>query len=132
MPKANKVRRSRGPTSSSKERNVSPLESNKHNKQSKRQDNNASNEVPTRRQAEDGLSRGQRKRNAKKEQYLRRENMILSTLALRRKDEQKKRIDGLDALKEALNGVLTRTASKASTSTSSKHDEGKRNEKKPK
>jgi hypothetical protein len=48
------------------------------------------------------LSRGQRKRFAKREQYMKRENMILSSLQLRREDEQKKRIDGLDAVKKAL------------------------------
>lgn len=49
-----------------------------------------------------GLSRGQRKRLAKREQYLKKEKMILSTLMLQRREEQKKRIDGLDAIREAL------------------------------
>lgn len=48
------------------------------------------------------LSRGQRKRNAKREQYLRKEKMILSTLMLQKQEEQKKRIDGLDAIRDAL------------------------------
>lgn len=48
------------------------------------------------------LSRGQRKRQAKREQFLKKEKMILSSLLLRRQDQQKKRIDGLDAIKEAL------------------------------
>lgn len=48
------------------------------------------------------LSRGQRKRQAKRDQYLKREKMILSTLKLHKIEEQKKRIDGLDAIKEAL------------------------------
>jgi ABC-type dipeptide/oligopeptide/nickel transport system ATPase component len=48
------------------------------------------------------LSRGQRKRQAKRDQYLKREKMILSTLKLHKMEEQKKRIDGLDAIKEAL------------------------------
>jgi len=48
------------------------------------------------------LSRGQRKRQAKREQYLKREKMILSTLKLQKMEEQKNRIDGLDAIKEAL------------------------------
>jgi hypothetical protein len=48
------------------------------------------------------LSRGQRKRQAKKDQYLKKENMILSTLMLQKQDEQKRRIDGLDAIREAL------------------------------
>jgi hypothetical protein len=53
------------------------------------------------------LSRGQRKRQAKREQYLRRERMILSTLKLKHQEEQKKRLDGLDALKEALMEVAS-------------------------
>ena len=48
------------------------------------------------------LSRGQRKRHAKREQFLRKEKMILSSLMLQRQEEQKKRIDGLDAIKQAL------------------------------
>ena len=49
-----------------------------------------------------GLSRGQRKRQAKRDQYLQREKMILSSLMLKREEEQKKRIDGFDNLKKAL------------------------------
>ena len=49
-----------------------------------------------------GLSRGQRKRQAKREQYLKREQMILSTLKLKQEEEQKTRIDGLDAIRAAL------------------------------
>jgi Ribosome biogenesis protein SLX9 len=48
------------------------------------------------------LSRGQRKRLFKREQYLKRERMVMSSLKLKKQDEQAKRIDGLDALKEAL------------------------------
>jgi Ribosome biogenesis protein SLX9 len=51
------------------------------------------------------LSRGQRKRQAKREQYLKREKMILSSLRLQREEEQKHRLDGLDALKEAITTV---------------------------
>lgn len=48
------------------------------------------------------MSKGQRKRLAKRNQYLKKENMVLASLKLKKEDEQKKRIDGLDALKEAL------------------------------
>jgi len=48
------------------------------------------------------LSRGQKKRLAKREQYLRREKLVMSSLRLQRQEEQKKRIDGMDAIKEAL------------------------------
>jgi hypothetical protein len=53
------------------------------------------------------LSRGQRKRLAKREQYLRKERMVMSSLKLKREEEQKKRIDGLDAIKEALMATVT-------------------------
>ncbi len=48
------------------------------------------------------LSRGQRKRLAKREQYLKREKMIMSSLRLQRLEEQKGKLDGLDALRDAL------------------------------
>lgn len=48
------------------------------------------------------LSRGQRKRMAKREQYLRREKMVMNSLAVKRQEEQKRRIDGLDAIRDAL------------------------------
>lgn len=48
------------------------------------------------------LSRGQRKRQAKRDQFLKKEKMILSSLMLIKQEEQKKRIDGLDAIKQAL------------------------------
>lgn len=49
-----------------------------------------------------GLSRGQRKRQAKRDQYLQRQRLVLSTLKLQRQEEQKRRIDGFDALRKAL------------------------------
>ena len=55
---------------------------------------------------ENGLSRGQRKRQAKKDQYLKRQKLVLSTLLLQKQEDQKKRIDGLDALKDALHATL--------------------------
>lgn len=68
--------------------------------------------VPSKEPKTDGLSidtadaelksRGQRKRQAKREQYLRKERMVMSSLKLKHEEEQKNRIDGLDAIKEAL------------------------------
>jgi Ribosome biogenesis protein SLX9 len=58
------------------------------------------------------LSRGQRKRMAKRDQYLKREQMVLSSLELKRQDEQKKRIDGLDAMKSALMDTIRLHSSK--------------------
>ena len=48
------------------------------------------------------LSRGQRKRLAKREQYLKREKMVMASLKLKREDEQRGKLDGLDALRDAL------------------------------
>lgn len=57
----------------------------------------------------DGLSRGQKKRLAKREIYLRKERLVMGSLLLKKKQEQAKRIDGLDAIKEALMAT-TKTA----------------------
>jgi len=126
MPKVSKVRRSRsGNVGISKKavESISPLINESNIEQQKEQDNknvkDSTNPSSTDNTQKDGLSRGQRKRNAKKLQYLKRENMILSTLAVKRKENQKNRIDGLDALKEALSGV-------ASNSESKKKDDSKR------
>lgn len=48
------------------------------------------------------LSRGQKKRLAKREQYLRKEKLVMGSLLLKKQEEQAKRIDGLDAIKQAL------------------------------
>ena len=48
------------------------------------------------------LSRGQKKRLAKREKFFKRERMILQSLKLARKEEQKGKIDGFDSLREAL------------------------------
>ncbi len=48
------------------------------------------------------MSRGQRKRQAKREQFLKKEKLILSTLMLQKREDQKRRIDGLDAIRDAL------------------------------
>lgn len=59
------------------------------------------------------LSRGQRKRQAKHEQYLKKEKMILSTLMLKKREDQKKRIDGMDAIREALLDTAKSTEAKS-------------------
>lgn len=53
----------------------------------------------------DSLSRGQRKRLAKREQYLKREKMVMSSLRLKRLESQKGQLDGMDTMKEALSTV---------------------------
>jgi hypothetical protein len=63
----------------------------------------------------EALSRGQRKRLAKREQFLKREKMVMSSLLLKKLEEQKGKIDGLDAIKEA----LTSTTSNAGDAHSS-------------
>ena len=64
----------------------------------------------------EALSRGQRKRLAKREQFLKRERMVMSSLRLKKLDEQKGKLDGLDAIKEALTAT-TSTSNEAQTST---------------
>jgi len=73
---------------------------------------------------EEHLSRGQRKRLAKREQYLRREKLVMSSLKLKRAEEQKKRIDGLDAIREALMATVSSKPGAGSA-------EGSEQEKKP-
>jgi hypothetical protein len=58
------------------------------------------------------LSRGQKKRQTKKLQYLKREQLVLSSLRLRREQDQKSRIDGLDAVRAALLDAAAETATK--------------------
>mmetsp|Transcript_5995 Transcript_5995/g.11768 ORF Transcript_5995/g.11768 Transcript_5995/m.11768 type:complete len:254 (-) Transcript_5995:1624-2385(-) len=67
------------------------------------------------------LSRGQRKRQAKREQFLRKEKMILSSLMLQRQEEQKKRIDGLDAIKQALMDTANKDGNKNSNTIAVQH-----------
>jgi Ribosome biogenesis protein SLX9 len=67
--------------------------------------------------AEDQTSRGQRKRQAKRDQYLKRQNLVLSTLQLKRIEDQKTRIDGLDALKAALLGTTNSDSHSTTPST---------------
>lgn len=61
------------------------------------------------------LSRGQRKRQAKRDQFLKKEKMILSTLMLQKREEQKGRIDGLDAIREALLDTTKTSSTKEET-----------------
>lgn len=63
------------------------------------------------------LSKGQKKRQMKRLQYMKKENMILSSLQLRKMDEQKKRIDGLDAMKDALLATISNTSSTTNTTS---------------
>jgi hypothetical protein len=51
------------------------------------------------------LSRGQRKCHAKREQFLRKEKLIFSSLQLKEDTEQGRCIDGVDAIKNALMGT---------------------------
>jgi ABC-type dipeptide/oligopeptide/nickel transport system ATPase subunit len=65
------------------------------------------------------MSRGQKKRLAKRDQYLRKDRLIMASLKLKQQDEQKKRIDGLDAIKEAL--LSTVSSGSNSSSGNIKH-----------
>jgi ABC-type dipeptide/oligopeptide/nickel transport system ATPase component len=71
---------------------------------------------------QDLLSRGQRKRLAKREQYLKREQMIMSSLKLSHEESQKNRLDGLDAIKNALAETIRHTVQHSSRNTGSPLD----------
>jgi ABC-type dipeptide/oligopeptide/nickel transport system ATPase component len=71
---------------------------------------------------QDVLSRGQRKRLAKREQYLQREQMIMSSLKLKHENDQKNRLDGLDAIKNALAETIRHTVHNSTPSTESSLD----------
>jgi hypothetical protein len=73
----------------------------------KNKDNDDNDDEPGTKPSQPSLSRGQRKRQAKHEKFLKKEKMILSSLMLKKQDEQKKRIDGLDAIKQALMDTTT-------------------------
>mmetsp|Transcript_24331 Transcript_24331/g.28667 ORF Transcript_24331/g.28667 Transcript_24331/m.28667 type:complete len:224 (-) Transcript_24331:35-706(-) len=76
------------------------------------------------------LNRGEKKRNARREKYLKRENMIRNTLKLRKNDDPKGLLDGMDAIKEALtqavqkNREISRQKSLEASSTSSSTTNG--------
>ena len=123
MPKTTKTKRNRfhqSPLTSSHSSQSTNSNSNKHNNPNANSNSNSNanaNATASLNANTSELSRGQRKRNAKREQYLKREKMILSTLSLKRKEDQTKRIDGLDALKEALEGVMNKPTTQTEAST---------------
>lgn len=69
------------------------------------------------------LSRGQRKRLAKREQYMQKEKLILSSLRVKQSEEQKGRIDGMDAIRKALDEAAQDRLSKMEKSTTTKPTE---------
>lgn len=116
MPKASKVGKFRAAAKASS-RNVrdAPLTSQhlaQKNKDVTSSINNLEGEVTesAKEESEATLSRGQRKRLAKREQYLKREKMVMSSLRLQRLEEQKGKIDGLDAIREALGEASSSTS----------------------
>jgi len=54
------------------------------------------------------LSRGQKRRMLKHKRHLKREEMILSSLRLKKQDDQRGKLDGMDAIKEALSQTIQR------------------------
>ena len=116
MPKVSRVGKFRATAKASSA--TSPLTSKQNLADLKKVDNadksQASGEV-------EPLSRGQRKRHAKREQYLKREKMVLSSLRLQHLEEQKGKLDGLDAIREALpSSNSIRLAKEAANAQSSK------------
>mmetsp|Transcript_17034 Transcript_17034/g.35763 ORF Transcript_17034/g.35763 Transcript_17034/m.35763 type:complete len:223 (+) Transcript_17034:177-845(+) len=96
MPKVSRVGKFRAAAKASK--STSPLTSSRNNSASK---DAAAVDTPLN-DGKESLSRGQRKRLAKREQYLKREKMVMSSLRLRRLEEQKGKLDGLDSIRDAL------------------------------
>eukprot|EP00979_Chaetoceros_neogracilis_P009378 scaffold2132_cov183-Chaetoceros_neogracile.AAC.3 len=72
--------------------------------------------------AAQNLSRGQRKRMLKREQYLRREKMVLSTLKLKKLEDQQDRLDGLDAIKDALSDTVKKNQQSSKERSKEKSD----------
>ncbi len=102
MPKVTRIQKSRSKAASISALRKTPLVSpdEKLFNDKKHNESSSNNNTPDDKSA--AMSRGQRKRQAKRDQYLKKEKMILSTLKLQKMEEQKSRIDGLDAIKEAL------------------------------
>lgn len=116
MPKATKVGKFRSASNaSSRDVRAAPLTSQSYLSSDKKKlgevqknTDSATNDDEFPNELDDApLSRGQRKRLAKREQYLKRENMVMSSLRLRRLDDQKGKLDGLDAIREALTSSTT-------------------------
>jgi ABC-type dipeptide/oligopeptide/nickel transport system ATPase component len=100
MPKVSKVGKFRAQAATDKKQQNASLESTSASLLEK--DDQALHKGQSSQPTAEQLSRGQRKRLVKREQYLKREKMILSSLRLKKLEEQKGKIDGLDALREAL------------------------------
>ena len=114
MPKASKVGKFRSASrASSRDVKGAPLTSDFYSSQQKKDDSTSAaaksgdgTHFPSEKE-ETVLSRGQKKRLAKREQYLNKEKMVLSSLRLQRLDEQKGKIDGLDAIRDALSEAMS-------------------------
>ena len=118
MPKVSRIR-SKGTSATSVARTplLTPKEAiiaKKNNDKSNQDDNDGAK----------ALSRGQRKRQAKRDQYLKREKMILSTLKLQQVEEQKNRLDGLDAIKQALAQTIKENQEKKEAEHESQEGDG--------
>ncbi len=120
MPKASKVGKFRAASrASSRDVKGAPLTSDYHLSQQKKDVSTSAaaksedgTHFPTEKE-ETILSRGQKKRLAKREQYLNKEKMVLSSLRLQRLEEQKGKIDGLDAIRDALGEAMSSNFSKS-------------------
>ncbi|KAL7529088.1 hypothetical protein ACHAXR_006368, partial [Thalassiosira sp. AJA248-18] len=122
MPKASKVGKFRAAAkATSRDVRSAPLTSQFLLDQKKKKKDKAINNddaaadavTPLPENKDEPLSRGQRKRLAKREQYLKREKMVMSSLRLQRLEEQKGKLDGLDAIREALGDALSPSSSKS-------------------
>lgn len=110
MPKATKVGKFRA--SSRDVRDAPLLGSSKKNKKDTDKTSTTTTDITEGKEAPI-LSRGQRKRLAKRDQYLKREKMVMSSLRLQRLDQEKGKIDGLEAIREALGEAESSSPTKA-------------------
>mmetsp|Transcript_45662 Transcript_45662/g.67382 ORF Transcript_45662/g.67382 Transcript_45662/m.67382 type:complete len:225 (-) Transcript_45662:90-764(-) len=130
MPKVNRVGKARAAAAASV--SPSPLLQNTSKTTA---DDAKTNNKNVKSSSSASLSRGQKKRLAKREQYLKRNEMIMSCLKLQKRIDQKGKIDGLDALKEALprttspNDETAATKPNSNNNHSTKKEEGSINNK---
>ena len=120
MGKATKVGKFRA---SSRAVRDAPLNANYLAQKQKKDPTNATNDNEVgspQTDKKEALSRGQRKRLAKREQYLKREKMVMSSLRLQRLEDQKGKIDGLDAMREALGEAIAPASKHTPKSTAEK------------
>ena len=107
MPKISRAGKSRAKaTAASPSPLIKQTTTNKDKDKDKDNTNNDNDDATAKQEI---LSRGQRKRMLKRDQYMKREQMVLSSLKLKKEEDQKGRLDGLDAIKDALTDTIQKS-----------------------